>query len=75
MAITNTCLLFQQFSKTIQKDIESGYCMHAILFYSVNNSRDDFKSLLASVLYIYLFYLYEVKWWKRHLGQIVKVYN
>jgi len=55
MAITNTCLLFQQFSKTIQEDIESGYCMHAILFYSVNNSRDDFKSLLASLLYIYLF--------------------
>ena len=73
MVNTNSGLLFQQFSKPIQEDIESGYCMHAILFQSDNISSDDFKNAFGlSIIYVSILYLYEVNCWKRYLGQIAK---
>ena len=59
MAISNSCLLFQQFANTIlQEDIESGYCMNAGLFYSDNISRDDFKTAFGWSIYMYLLYIF-----------------
>lgn len=70
MAISNSCLLFQQFTNTIQEDIESRYCTHVELIYPDNISRDDFKNAFGwSILYVSIMYLYKVKCWKRHLGR------
>lgn len=75
MAISNSCLQFQQFSETIQEDIDSGYCLHAVLFYSDNISRDSFKNAFGwSIMYVSILCLYEVKCSKIHLGQIAKNY-
>lgn len=59
-----------------QEDIESGYCMHAVLVYSDNISRDDFKNAFGwSIIYVSIIYLCEVKCWKRYFGEIAKTHN
>lgn len=58
IAISYSCLLFQQFFETIQEDIVSGYCLHAVLFYSDNISRDDFENAFGWLLYMYLFCIF-----------------
>ena len=73
MAISNSCLQFQQFSEAIQEDIDSGYCLHAVVFYPDNISRDDFKNAFGwSIIYVSILCLYEVECSKIHLGQIAK---
>ena len=57
MAISNSCLQFQQFSETIREDIDSGYCLHAVLFYSDNISRDNFKKRFWLVNYVCIYFM------------------
>lgn len=66
IAISYSCLLFQQYFETIQEDIVSGYCLHAVLFYSDNISRDDFKNAFGWLLYMYLFWVFIKSSVRRH---------
>jgi len=50
--------------------------MHAVLVYSDNISRDDFKNAFGwSIIYVSIIYLCEVKCWKRYFGEIAKTHN